>query len=215
MQKTIKEEILLRGKGIHTGEDVELRMRPLGPDMGIIFQRVDLPEKPMVRADIQAALAAKKQSRRTAIGCGAIEIQTIEHLMAVFSCFGIDNVLVETNGPEVPGMDGSALKFVEAVKKAGIVEQGAPRRTFKVTAPLFVEGETSAIAVFPSSDFRISYTLSYDHPMLGDMFLDLKIDAQVFEKEVAPARTFCLQEEAQELMKSGMGKGANYENTLV
>ncbi|MFB3918772.1 bifunctional UDP-3-O-[3-hydroxymyristoyl] N-acetylglucosamine deacetylase/(3R)-hydroxymyristoyl-[acyl-carrier-protein] dehydratase [Candidatus Velamenicoccus archaeovorus] len=215
MQKTIKEEILLRGKGIHTGEDVELRMRPLGPDMGVIFQRVDLPEKPMARADIQAALAAKKQSRRTAIGCAGAEIQTIEHLMAVFSCLGIDNVLVEINGPEVPGMDGSALKFVEAVKKAGVTEQGAPRRTFKVTAPLFVEGETSAIAVFPSSDFRISYTLSYSHPVLGDRFLDLKIDAGVFEKEIAPARTFCLQEEAQELMKSGMGKGANYENTLV
>jgi UDP-3-O-[3-hydroxymyristoyl] N-acetylglucosamine deacetylase/3-hydroxyacyl-[acyl-carrier-protein] dehydratase len=215
LQKTIKEEIRLKGCGIHSGEEVELKMRPLPADMGIIFQRMDLAGQPMIRADIQAALSAKKQSRRTAIGSQGVEIQTIEHLMAVFSCLGIDNVLVEINGQEVPGMDGSALKFVEAIKKAGLVEQGAPRRTFKVTSPLFVEGETSSIVILPSSDFRISYTLSYGSPGVGDQFMDIKIEPDVFEKELAPARTFCLQEEAQELMKKGMGKGANYENTLV
>lgn len=215
MQKTIKQDITFKGKGIHTGEATEVTFRPLAPDMGVIFQRVDLAGQPMVRADINSALSVKKYSRRTTIGCDGAEVQTIEHLMAVFSCLGVDNVLVEIKGNEVPGMDGSALPFVEAINKAGIVEQPVSRRIFKVTSPLFVQDDKSSIVVIPSSDFKISYTLSYDHPLVGDQHMDLKIDAETFEREIAPARTFCLLEEASQLMKDGMGRGANYENTLV
>ena len=215
MQKTIKEAITLSGKGIHTGEESSVTFKPLGPDMGIVFQRVDLPDKPMIKADINSALLVKKHARRTTIGVPNAEVHTIEHVMAVFSCLGIDNVLVELNGVELPGMDGSAQPYVEAVKKAGVTEQGAARKVFKVTSPLFVQDEKSSIVVVPAPEFRISYTLSYDHPLVGHQYLDLKIDAGAFEKEIAPARTFCLLEEASQLMKDGMGKGANYNNTLV
>lgn len=215
MQKTIKEAITLKGKGIHTGEESTVTFRPLGPDMGVIFQRVDLPGKPMIKADINSALSVKKHARRTTIGCQGVEVHTIEHVMAVFSCLGIDNVLVEISGIEMPGLDGSGLSYVEAIKKAGVTEHEGARKVFKVTGPLFVQDEKSSIVVVPASDFRISYTLSYDHPLVGNQYLDLKIDAETFEKEIAPARTFCLLEEASQLMKDGMGKGANYDNTLV
>jgi len=215
VQKTIQQAVTLKGKGIHTAQEASVTFRPLAADMGVIFQRVDLPDKPMIKADINSALSVKKHARRTTIGGQGVEVHTIEHVMAVFSCLGVDNVLVEISGAELPGMDGSAYPYVEAIKKAGLVEQGAARRTFKVTAPLFVDDERSSIVVVPAQDFRISYTLSYDHPLVGDQYLELKIDAETFEKEVAPARTFCLFEEASQLMKDGMGKGANYDNTLV
>jgi UDP-3-O-[3-hydroxymyristoyl] N-acetylglucosamine deacetylase/3-hydroxyacyl-[acyl-carrier-protein] dehydratase len=215
MQRTIKEEVSFQGVGLHTGNPVTMTLKPLGSNIGIVFQRVDLPQKPTVKADVSAVLFLKNSPRRTIISSGDVQIQTVEHLMAAFSGLGLDNVLVEINSNEVPGLDGSALDFVEAINKVGMVEQEVERRTFKVTTPLWVQDEDSSLVILPSSDFRISYTLSYDNPVLGNQYLDLKIESAVFEKEIAPARTFCLQEEAEALIQSGLGKGANYENTLV
>lgn len=215
MQRTIRDEFTLQGKGLHTGNTVELRFKPLGPNMGIIFQRVDLPRKPMIKADVYFLSASKISPRRTTIGFEDAQVQTIEHLMAAFSGLKIDNILIEINNNEVPGLDGSALMFVELLKKAGIVDQDIPRRTYKVNAPIWAEDENSTIIILPSSDFKISYTLNYDHPMLGCQHMDIKFDTESFEKELASARTFCLQEEADELIKNGLGKGANYDNTLV
>ena len=215
MQKTIKNSVSLKGIGLHTGNAVEVTFKPLAPNMGIIFQRIDLEGKPLVKAGIQSILGVKKNPRRTTLSFANIEVHTVEHLMAAFSGLGIDNILVEINNNEVPGLDGSAEKFVEILKKAGLVEQDAQRKTFKVTIPLWAKDEDSSIIVLPSNDFRISYTLSYPQASLGSHFLDLTLDAAVFEKELAPARTFCLQEEADALVKSGLGQGANYENTLV
>ncbi len=215
MQRTIRTELLLQGKGLHTGNTVEMKFKPLGVNMGIIFQRVDLPSKPMIKADVNFLCAAKGSSRRTTIGFDDAQVHTIEHLMAAFFGLGIDNVLIEINNNEVPGLDGSAASFIEVLKKAGIVEQSVPRRTYKVNAPLWVEDDDAVVVVLPSSDFKISYTLKYDHPLLGSQHMDIKFDSETFEKELAPARTFCLQEEADTLIKNGMGKGASYENTLV
>lgn len=215
MQKTIKSEISIKGIGLHTGKPVKLTFKPLGPNMGVIFQRVDLPQKPLIKADVNSVSSIKKNPRRTTICCGDVEVQTIEHLLAALSGLGIDNILIEIDSNEVPGLDGSTLGFIEALKKGGMVEQGVERRIFKVTKPLWAEDEDSFIAVFPSSDFKISYTLSYPDRIIGTQFLSLKLDSDVFEKELAPSRTFCLQEEVAALVKSGLGKGANYENTLV
>lgn len=215
MQKTLKNTISLKGIGLHTGNPVQMTFKPLGPNMGIIFQRVDLPQRPMIKADINSVLFVKKNPRRTTISLDGVEVQTIEHLMASFSGLGIDNCLVEIDSNEIPGLDGSGQEFVEVLKKAGIVEQSVERRTFKVNSPLWAQDEDSSIVILPSVDFKISYTLSYPHKVLGNQYMEVKIDSDIFEKEIVLARTFCLQEEAEELIKSGMGKGANYENTLV
>ncbi|MFH0876851.1 MAG: UDP-3-O-acyl-N-acetylglucosamine deacetylase, partial [Candidatus Omnitrophota bacterium] len=215
MQKTIKKEISIKGVGLHTGHAVEMKFKPLGPNMGVMFQRIDLEGQPLVKVDINSLLSLKKNPRRTTISINSAEIQTVEHLMAALSGLGIDNLLVEINNDEVPGMDGSPLGFVQALKSAGIQEQGHERKVFKVARPLWAADEDSSIVVLPSSDFKISYTLCYSHPAIGSQHLELKIGSEVFEKELASARTFCLQEEVGALTKSGMGKGANYENTLV
>lgn len=215
MQRTIKKEASVKGIGLHTGNSVQMTFKPLAVNMGIIFQRVDLADKPLIKANIQSIMGVKKNPRRTTISFGEAEVQTIEHLMAAFSGMGIDNILIEIDSNEVPGLDGSALGFVEVLKNAGIVEQGIPRRIFKVTAPLWAEDEDSSIVILPSNEFRITYTLSYPQPALGSYFMDIVLDSAFFEKNIASARTFCLQEEADLLVKSGLGRGANYENTLV
>jgi UDP-3-O-[3-hydroxymyristoyl] N-acetylglucosamine deacetylase/3-hydroxyacyl-[acyl-carrier-protein] dehydratase len=215
LQKTIKNEISIKGVGLHTGNPVSLTFKPLPPGMGVIFQRMDLPNRPMIKADVNSLASVKRNPRRTTIAFNGAEVQTIEHLMAAFSGLGIDNILVETDNNEIPGLDGSTLDFIDVLKKAGFVEQGVERRTFKVTGALWVQDEDSSIVVLPSPDFKVSYTLNYDLPAVGSQFMDIKIDAETFEKEIAPSRTFCLQEEADALIKSGLGKGANYENTLV
>lgn len=215
MQRTIKDEFSLSGKGLHTGHMVELKFKPLGPNMGIIFQRVDLPHSPMIKADVNSLCSTKNSPRRTTIGFDDVQVQTIEHLMAALSGLGIDNILIEINNNEVPGLDGSAISFVELLKKAGIIEQGFPRRTYKVNTPIWAQDDDSTVIVLPSSEFKISYTLKYDHPVLGSQHMDITFNSETFEKELAPARTFCLQQEAEALIKNGMGKGANYENTLV
>jgi UDP-3-O-[3-hydroxymyristoyl] N-acetylglucosamine deacetylase/3-hydroxyacyl-[acyl-carrier-protein] dehydratase len=169
----------------------------------------------LIKADVSAMLCMKKNPRRTTICGGTAEVQTVEHLLATFCGLGIDNILIEIDNTEVPGLDGSALSYVEAIKRAGIVEQGVERRTYKIASPLWATDEDSSIVVLPFPEFKISYTLSYAHPALGSQFMDLIWNNETFEKEIAPARTFCLQEEADALIKSGLGKGANYENTLV
>ncbi len=215
MQKTIQQPMSVEGIGLHTGHRARMTFKPLGPGMGVIFQRVDLPEKPMIKADIRSLLAVKKNPRRTTLAFGDAEVQTIEHLLATFSGLGLDNILVEIDNNEVPGCDGSAREFVALLKKAGIVEQAAERRTFKVTSPLWAEDEDSSIVILPSSDFKISYVLDYAHAALGRQFFTAVFSPETFERDICPARTFCLEEEAEALIKGGMGKGANYDNTLV
>ncbi|MGE5279795.1 MAG: UDP-3-O-acyl-N-acetylglucosamine deacetylase [Deltaproteobacteria bacterium] len=215
MQQTLRESISVKGVGLHTGNPATLTFRPLGPDMGAVFQRVDLPGRPMIKADINTLLAGKKNPRRTTLSFGDAEVQTIEHLTAALSGLGLDNVLIEIDNNEVPGLDGSPRSFVELFRKAGIVAQEVPRRAFKVKSALWARDEDSAIVVLPHPEFKISYTLSYPQPVLGDQFLEVTLTPDVFERELVGARTFCLAEEADSLIKAGLGRGANYENTLV
>jgi len=157
----------------------------------------------------------KAPERRTTLGTGPLQIQTTEHFLAALSGLGIDNITAELDNVELPGLDGSALGFVEALKKAGMREQDEPRKVLKAENAVWVRGDDNILAVFPSDEFKISYTMSYKNPSLGTHFFEIAVNEKSFEKEIAPARTFCLKEEALILLKMGLGKGANYDNTLV
>lgn len=215
LQHTIKSEVSLDGEGLHTGNKVKITLKPAPANTGIIFVRVDLAGAPSVKADISNALDSKRIPRRTSLGKEGFEIHTIEHLMAVLAGLAIDNLIIEINNNEVPGLDGSGLEFMEAIKKSGIEEQNAQRKYFLVKEPIWVEEKDSLIAVFPYSSYKISYTLDYDHPVLRSQFLSLEINPESFEKEISSFRTFVLEEEVEELKKIGLGRGASYENTLV
>jgi UDP-3-O-[3-hydroxymyristoyl] N-acetylglucosamine deacetylase/3-hydroxyacyl-[acyl-carrier-protein] dehydratase len=214
-QRTIAKEIALRGAGLHTANKVNMVFKPAVADSGISFVRVDLESKPTVKASADYLLAPELRPRRTSIGQNGACVHTIEHLMAALMGLGIDNLCIEIDNEELPALDGSSLNFVEALTRAGLKEQEKERQYFTVKEPIFAEEDGSLIVIVPCPEFKISYTLNYNHPLLKAQFLELDINDEVFRKELAGARTFCLEDEANGLQQQGMGLGANYENTLV
>ena len=214
-QRTIIKEVSLEGIGLHTAGKSRIVIKPALVDSGIRFTRVDLPDKPTVEASIDNLLPESFSQRRTSIGREDVKINTIEHLMAALSGMGIDNLSIEIDNEEVPGLDGSSLNFLEILEKAGIKEQEKERQYYKIKESICVEESGASIVILPSSGYRISYLLDYDQPLLGTQFMEIDFNSDTFKKELARARTFCLEEEAVELQRHGLGQGANYENTLV
>ncbi|HTZ11390.1 MAG TPA: bifunctional UDP-3-O-[3-hydroxymyristoyl] N-acetylglucosamine deacetylase/3-hydroxyacyl-ACP dehydratase [Candidatus Margulisiibacteriota bacterium] len=214
-QKTINKEVNFRGVGLHTANKVNIAFKPAPVDTGVIFTRTDLPGKPSFKASVDYLTAVSRSPRRTSVGEAEAQVKTIEHLMAALSGLGIDNLNVEVDQPEIPGLDGSSADFLDLLNKAGIVEQEKERRYFALKEPVCVEENGSSLMAFPCDEFKISYTLNYSHSLIKTEFLSLTINPEVFKNDIAPARTFCLEEEVEELQERGLGMGANYENTLV
>lgn len=215
MQKTIKGPVKISGVGLHTGNKVNLTFKPAEVNSGISFTRLDLPHSLPIKVDCQNLLESMSGMRRTSLGSGGSEAHTVEHLLAVLSGLQIDNLLIEIDNNEIPGMDGSGLDFLEALKKTGIVEQEAPKKFYYLKEPISVQDENGTIVALPDNDYKISYTLNYNHSFLKSQYMDLTLSPEAFENELARARTFCLKEEADDLQGKGLGRGANYQNTLV
>ena len=212
-QKTIDKEFFLEGKGLQTGKPVKVFFYPEGENKGIIFVRKDLENKPSVRL---GDLLDLDTDRRSKIGFGGGHyIETVEHILAALWGAGIDNIRIELDSSEPPAMDGSSVKFLEALKKAGIKKQNAQRKSVEIKEPIWVENKESFLGIFPSSAFKVSYVLEYPNPAVGRQFFSETLDAEIFQEKIAPARTFCLKEEAEALLKQGYGKGADFKNTLV
>ena len=215
-QRTIAKEVFLNGVGLHTGTAISVRVLPAPADTGILFVRTDLPHRPVIPAKAAQVVSVEKSVRRTTLSRDGVEVQTVEHFMAAMWAAGIDNAYVEITGSELPGLDGSALPYLTPLRAAGATEQEAPRRYFSLREPIFVQEGDSAIAVFPEKTLKISYMLSYPKTALKSQFVSFSPEAgHVFQDMIAPARTFCLKEEAEALRTAGFGKGANFENTLV
>jgi UDP-3-O-[3-hydroxymyristoyl] N-acetylglucosamine deacetylase/3-hydroxyacyl-[acyl-carrier-protein] dehydratase len=213
-QKTIKKEVKVKGVGIHTGNKVELTFKPAQKDAGINFVRVDLPDKPVIRATISNVLEKSLKLRRTSLGNGRGEVHTVEHLLSAFFGLGIDNITVEVNAEEIPALNGGAYDFYKILSNAGVVELASPKRSLAVREPLWLKDNDSFIAIFPDKDFRISYTLSYPQSSLNQ-YLSVVVDQETFLRELAPCKTFCLESEVEQLRAQGLGKGASVENTVV
>jgi len=214
-QRTIAKEIRLQGIGLHTAKHATLTFKPAQADSGISFVRIDLPDRPVIKACIDNAIPQPRSPRRTCLGRDGAHVYTIEHLMAALLGLGIDNIEVEIDNEEVPGLDGSSLNFLEALTKAGISEEDKPRAYYSIKEPIIIEEPGASIIALPSTDFKISYTLSYAHPLLKAQFIEINLSPEIFKQELAAARTFCLESEANDLQQQGFGQGANYENTLV
>ncbi|MBN2120754.1 MAG: UDP-3-O-[3-hydroxymyristoyl] N-acetylglucosamine deacetylase [Candidatus Omnitrophica bacterium] len=212
-QKTIKKEFTLEGVGLHTGEKVVLKFKPAGVNTGIVFFRQD--KSFLIKSDFYSVLSPDNFPRRTSVGKDGACIHTVEHLMAAFSILGIDNIQVDINGEEIPGMDGSAKEFIENIKASGIVEQQAPKNYLVVRDPVWIDENKATLVILPYPAFRISYTLDYNSPCVRTSFLDATLSSDVEGCRLGFARTFCLEDEVKPLLKMGLGKGANYSNTLV
>ncbi|MCM8775944.1 MAG: UDP-3-O-acyl-N-acetylglucosamine deacetylase [Candidatus Omnitrophica bacterium] len=213
-QRTLKQSVHFQGRGLHTGQWVQFHVHPAEADKGIVFSRIDMDPTLQVRATLENVATDKTRQTTLVIGPGVL-LRTIEHLMATFHGLGIDNAYVQVDGEEIPGMDGSARDFTEAILGAGLVEQEAERKYLEIHKPIFVDEGDQFLVILPCDHLWISYTLSYRHEDLTDQFLSLRILPEIFERELAPARTFCLKHEAEALLAKGFGKGASIENTLV
>jgi len=211
-QKTIAREASLHGIGVHSGIETNLVLKPADADHGIIFRRVDLPGRPAVRATADAVIGT---TRGTTLGLEGGEVRTIEHLMAVLSGLKIDNLEIEIDGPEVPMMDGCALPFVDMLRTTGIRELRKSREIITISRPVYIIEPGIFLAAFPADELRISCTIAFDHPMLRSQYLSLPINPDIFEKEIAPARTFGFYREALPLLERGLIKGTSLENTVV
>lgn len=212
-QRTIRKEIVFEGIGIHTGKPVKVALKPAPERSGVAFTRSDIPQCEKIRAIIENV--KQEQGRQTSVGTERWRIRTVEHLMAAFHGLELDNVLVEVSGDELPGLDGSAKTYTDEILRVGFEEQTAEREFMNLTTPFYWQDKDFSIVIIPSEEFRISYTLSYQHPDLRDQFFSAVISPELFASQIAPSRTFCLKQEAEQLKKMGYGQGANFNNTLV
>ena len=211
MQRTIKTETGIKGVGLHTGKEVSVKLKPLPEDSGVLFSRVDLPGNPHINAHISNLTDARYAL--TLSHDGAI-VLTVEHILAAFSGLSIDNVLVELDGPELPILDGSALPFIKLITESGIEEQTKEREFFILQDAVWVTEEDRYVIFLPSEEFRVTYTIDYEHQMLGAQFASMVITDERFIKDLAPARTFGFVKDVQKLKEMGLIKGASEENVV-
>jgi len=215
-QTTIASEVSLSGTGLHGGLETTLVFKPAEPNTGVRFTRTDLEGCPEIEVNASNAVEAADNSRRTVLRRGDVEISTVEHVLAAVRGLGLDNVRIEIDSPEAPEPDGSSAPFVEVLRKAGRVRQDAPRKYIEIKKPVTVsEGGVDLVAL-PHQGLRITYTLDYDHPMIGVQHASFDISCEeTFEREIAPARTFALLKEVEILRGRGLIKGGSLENSVV
>ncbi|MCL4156305.1 UNVERIFIED_CONTAM: hypothetical protein GTU68_040000, partial [Idotea baltica] len=213
-QRTIKTAFEFEGVGLHSGENVKVRVLPAKQDHGIEFLRTDVEDAQPIPANVSFFTDKERRSR---LQRGPVYVDTVEHLLAACSGLGVDNVLVEMSGAEMPGMDGSAKEFVELIQQAGVVEQRGEARVFKLSKPVYVQHGDASLVALPTEgeDLILQYTASFDEPGVGSGSVRYAITPEIFETEIAPARTFCLASEVEALQAAGLGKGATRENTVV
>ena len=210
-QRTILREVSIKGKALHTGEEVNLTLKPALENTGVIFRRIDLFGKPELKPLIDLV---DDLVRSTTIADGHAKVQTIEHVLSALSGCGVDNVLIEMDASEPPILDGSAKHFVNLIQQAEPVEQDAEREYFVLEEPISVTRGSSSIIALPHDGFRITCT-SADDRGIHTQHLSLDLDPETYVAQVAPARTFTIYEDIEELLKLGKIKGGSLDSAIV
>jgi len=210
-QRTLASSASLTGSALHTGENVTLTILPAPVGHGFKFQRTDLPDEPIVDA---AAAYVKTVERATTLVQGMVKIHTVEHVLSALTGMGVDNALIQMDANEPPIGDGSASEYIALIKKAGIVEQDAPRRFIEIREPISIESNGSIFVILPDTKFRVSCTQVGPEGRFTQ-FLSTEITPEIYEKEIAPARTFVFYEDVKPLMDKGLIKGGSLENAIV
>ncbi len=212
-QHTIQKPVSIKGKGLHTGVEVELTLRPASDNHGYKFKRIDLAEQPVISAIAENVVDT---SRGTTIEENGVRVSTIEHVLAALWGMGVDNALIEINGPEMPIMDGSAKPFVELIKQAGIIELDAIRKYFEIKERIVYADKSRGveIAIYPDDHFSIDVMIDYNSRTLGHQYAMLS-SMDEFETEISPCRTFVFLHEIEPLLKNNLIKGGDLDNAIV
>ena len=215
LQKTIKSESRIHGRGLFGGKDAKVLFRPAPADSGITFVRTDVPEPIRISA---TASSLAERGRRTSIKKGSFSIETIEHCMAAVSALEIDNIVVEVNGSELPAMDCSCAEYFKILKRTGLVEQNVSRKEYVINKPITINAGDTSIYALPHSDDGLSLTYDLDyggHTGIGRQIFSCKLTPESFERNIAPARTFLLEAEAKQFQARGIGTHIGPRDLLV
>lgn len=212
-QHTIGGEVVIKGKGLHTGVAVTMKLLPSDINTGYVFQRIDLPEQPIIEADCDLVVDT---SRGTTLEKNGARVNTVEHILAALVGLSIDNVLIQVDNMEIPIMDGSSLPFVEVIKTVGIVEQEAEKIWYLIEEKLMFEDPVKKVQMLAISadNYRINTLIDFNSPVLGTQHAFIE-HTQEFEKEIAPCRTFCFLHELEMLIKHNLIKGGDMNNAIV
>jgi len=209
-ETTVQRPVEVRGRGLHSGAAVTIRIVPAPPATGVVFRRTDLdnfevPARWSYVAKVSYATSLMKQG---------VLISTTEHLLSVFYSMGIDNVYVEIDNLEVPILDGSGEPFLELLRDAGLRTYRRRRKYLRIRKPVSVEGKGKRIAILPADRFLLTCDVYFEHPLLGRQVLELEVTPERYAAEVAPARTFGFAHELQQLKSMGLIRGASLENAI-
>lgn len=212
-QKTLKDSFSLKGKGLHTGLNITITFNSAPENYGYKIQRIDLEEQPIIDA---VADNVTETTRGTVLSKNGVKVSTVEHAMAALYAMGIDNCLIQVDGPEFPILDGSAIFYVEEIEKAGIVEQSAVKDYYIIKSKIeFTDKETgSSIIILPDDNFSINALISYDSKIIPNQFATLE-NMSDFKTEIAASRTFVFVREIEPLLSAGLIKGGDLDNAIV
>ena len=212
-QTTLKGSFSLCGKGLHTGLSLTVTFNPAPENHGYKIQRIDLEGMPVIDAIAENVIDTQ---RGTVLGKGEVRVSTIEHGMAALYALGIDNCLIQVNGPEFPILDGSAIKYVEKIKEIGIDEQNAPKDYYIIRKKIEVNDEAtgSSIVILPDEQFSLTAMCSFNSKFINSQFATLD-DVGNFATEIAPARTFVFVRDIEPLLKANLIKGGDLDNAIV
>jgi len=211
-QHTLSKPASLAGTSLHTGEAVTLTLKPAPPNHGIKFRRTDLDDQPFIDAHVSKV---RQVERATTLAEGSVKVHTVEHVISALAGMGVDNAIVEMDANEPPIGDGSAKPYVDCIKKAGTVSQDEIRSVFEIREPIHIETKTgSFITIVPDRSFRVSCTqIGPDGRMT--QFFSTEVTPEIYEREIAPARTFVFYEDVKPLLDKGLIKGGSLENAIV
>ncbi len=211
-QRTLKSEIRCKGIGLHSGRKVNMVIRPAATDTGIVFIRSDMPGDNLIKADFSNV---SETVLATTLGTNGTRVSTIEHLVSAFSGVGVDNAYVELDAQEVPIMDGSALPFVNLIKNAGTRIQNKERRFLAIRRKLSVSDHEGMASLEPSSEFKITYRIDYDHPVIGEQVYQMVFSYDHYQQQICAARTFGFLKDVEYLQAKGLALGGSLRNAVV
>jgi UDP-3-O-[3-hydroxymyristoyl] N-acetylglucosamine deacetylase/3-hydroxyacyl-[acyl-carrier-protein] dehydratase len=203
----------ISGTGLHTGINVDMTLKPANPGFGFQFQRVDLPGMPIIKADCDLVTDT---SRGTTLESGNAKISTVEHILAALVGLGVDNCLIEVNGPEIPIIDGSSEPFVKMIEPMGILEQDAAKAWYSIDENITYYDEKNRVEItaLPSVEYKLTTLIDFNSPVLGTQHATLK-SMKDFKSEIAPCRTFCFLHELEALLENNLIKGGDINNAIV
>ena len=212
-QHTLGKSATISGTGLHTGVLVDMTIKPANPGFGMQFQRVDLPNKPIIKADCDLVTDT---SRGTTLQVGEAKVSTVEHVLAALVGMGVDNCLIEINGPEIPIIDGSSEPFTKLIDSAGVIEQDAAKVWYSIDENIFLYDEEKRVEMvaMPAVDYQITTLIDFNSPVLGTQHAGLK-SIKEFKIEIAPCRTFCFLHELEMLLDNELVKGGDINNAIV